>query len=135
MRWRLAGPLSEGKRSGQPDGGDPRARSTSRFSIGSLSRPALFDDVIRICLAKNPDDRWQTAADLLHQLKLLVRYGTLPVATSKGSRKREIVAWGAAALLLIALGSTLIPRFSFAARRNPNRVVFESKNKRCQRGL
>ena len=75
--------------------------------------PPLFDEVLRICLAKNPDDRWQTAADLLHELKLLVRYGTLTTAAPKQSRRREIAAWAAAAVLLAALASTflfLVPR-------------------------
>ena len=39
-------------------------------SLQKLS-PPRFDDVVRICLAKNPDERWQSAADLVHELRLL----------------------------------------------------------------
>ena len=31
--------------------------------------PPLVDDVVRRCLAKNPDDRWQSAADPAFALK------------------------------------------------------------------
>jgi serine/threonine protein kinase/Tol biopolymer transport system component len=86
--------------------------------------PPLFDDVIRICLAKNPDERWQTAADLLHELKLVVRYGTLPTVAPKVSRKREVVAWVITAILSIALASTAL----FLLLRHtpaPDRIAFE----------
>jgi serine/threonine protein kinase len=86
--------------------------------------PPLFDDVIRICLAKNPDERWQTAADLLHELKLVVRYGTLPTVAPKVSRKREVVPWAITAILSIALASTAL----FILLRHtpaPDRVAFE----------
>jgi eukaryotic-like serine/threonine-protein kinase len=70
--------------------------------------PPMFDDVIRICLAKNPDERWQTAADLLHELKLLVRYGRTPTVISKVPHKREVIAWVAAGILSIALASSVL---------------------------
>jgi serine/threonine protein kinase/Tol biopolymer transport system component len=31
--------------------------------------PALLDHIVRVCLAKDPDDRWQTARDLLRELQ------------------------------------------------------------------
>jgi eukaryotic-like serine/threonine-protein kinase len=34
--------------------------------------PALFDRTIRRCLAKQPDERWQTAADLAAELKYIL---------------------------------------------------------------
>ncbi len=86
--------------------------------------PPLFDEVIKICLAKNSDDRWQSAADLLHELKLLVRYGSLGTPTAKGTRKREVAAWAAAAVLLIVS----VSGFAFLARRDapePAKASFE----------
>jgi serine/threonine protein kinase len=62
--------------------------------------PPLFDELIRICLAKNPDDRWQSAADLMHELKLQRRFESPTPARVKRSGKREIAAWTAAALFL-----------------------------------
>jgi Tol biopolymer transport system component len=61
--------------------------------------PAMFDDVIRICLAKNPDERWQTAADLVQELKLLMRYGSLPVPVAKKSGTRERIVWAGTVVL------------------------------------
>jgi len=74
-------------------------------SIQSISPPAL-DEVARICLAKNPDDRWQSAADLLHALKLALKAG-LPssvtaAAEPKGGKVRERAAWAVAALFMLA---------------------------------
>jgi Tol biopolymer transport system component len=69
-------------------------------SASQAVTPAMFDDVIRICLAKNPDERWQTAADLVHELKLLVRYGSLPApVAAKGSGTRERIVWAGAVVL------------------------------------
>ena len=31
--------------------------------------PTAIDDIVRRCLAKNPDERWQTASDVIHELK------------------------------------------------------------------
>ena len=40
-------------------------------SIASLQplAPAALDRIVTICLAKDPDDRWQSARDLLHELR------------------------------------------------------------------
>ena len=37
-------------------------------SLQPLAPPAI-DAVVRRCLAKNPDERWQTASDLVRELK------------------------------------------------------------------
>ena len=54
--------------------------------------PPLFDDVTRICLAKNADDRWQSAADLVHELKLLLRDQSSPKTVATSTRKPPFVA-------------------------------------------
>jgi eukaryotic-like serine/threonine-protein kinase len=80
-------------------------------AIQPLTPPAL-EYIITSCLAKNPDDRIQTAHDVALQLKWVA---VNPAATSIASTKptdikpnhREGFAWllaGALALLLIALG-------------------------------
>ena len=68
--------------------------------------PPAFEQVVSGCLAKNPDDRYQTAHDIVLQLKWIAKSGSTSarVAEKKGSN-REVLAWviaGALALLLIA---------------------------------
>jgi serine/threonine protein kinase len=73
-------------------------------SIQPLSPPAL-DRLIRICLAKDPDDRWQTAHDVLLQLKWINEGGSLagvPAPVASRRRHREILSASLIALLVIA---------------------------------
>ncbi len=70
-----------------------------------LTPPAL-EHLITDCLAKNPDDRYQTAHDIGLQLKWIGQSGVpLPQSTEKEDNRRELRAWliaGGLALLLIA---------------------------------
>jgi eukaryotic-like serine/threonine-protein kinase len=69
-----------------------------------LSPPAL-DRVIRTCLAKDPDERWQTAHDVKLELKWVLEGGSQAgVAAPMAARRknRERAAWIAAALLAAA---------------------------------
>ena len=80
-------------------------------SVQPLVPPAL-DRVVKTCLAKDADDRWQTAHDLESELKWIAQVGSqagvaAPVAMKRKNRER--LAWGAfaaaafaAALLAIA---------------------------------
>jgi serine/threonine protein kinase len=73
-------------------------------SIQPLSPPAL-DRLIRICLAKDPDDRWQTAHDVLLQLKWISEGGSLagvPAPVASRRRHREILSTSLIALLVVA---------------------------------
>ena len=79
--------------------------------------PSALDDIVRGCLAKDPDERWQTAHDVKLQLESLrVRSASLKSVESSGparSNRREMIAWGVAAAALIAaaaLGLTRGPR-------------------------
>ena len=63
-----------------------------------------MDHVIATCLAKNPDDRWQTAHDLKLQLEWVQAVGSqsgvsLPIVKQK--RRMTALAWGLAAALAI----------------------------------
>ncbi|HEV8232422.1 MAG TPA: protein kinase, partial [Thermoanaerobaculia bacterium] len=68
--------------------------------------PPAFDRVVRTCLAKDPDDRWQTAHDVMLELKWVAEGGSaagLPAPVVALRRNRERIAWGVAtALALIA---------------------------------
>lgn len=76
-------------------------------AVQGMSPPAL-DHIIRKCLEKDPDDRWQSARDVAAELKWIAEGGSragIPAALSARRRTRESVAWGLAALLgLIAFG-------------------------------
>src|SRR6202158_1507560 len=67
--------------------------------------PLALDHAIRRCLAKDPEERWQTARDLGLELKWIAEAGleagvSAPVAAR--SRTRERLAWATAALLALA---------------------------------
>jgi eukaryotic-like serine/threonine-protein kinase len=68
--------------------------------------PPAFEHVVTTCLSKNPEDRYQTAHDIVLQLKWIAKNGPAAVrpAEKEGSY-RELLAWliaGGLALLLIA---------------------------------
>jgi Tol biopolymer transport system component len=77
-------------------------------SVQPLAPPAL-DRVVKTCLAKDPEDRWQTAHDLKAELKWIADVGSqagvaAPIASRRKNRER--VAWGiVAALSLVTLAS------------------------------
>ena len=73
--------------------------------------PPVLDHAIVCCLAKNPEERWQTARDFALELKWSAESGAQTVTfTSAGPRKtgRPWLAWSVAALLgIIALTTFL----------------------------
>jgi Tol biopolymer transport system component/predicted Ser/Thr protein kinase len=79
---------------------DPKPIGT----LAPLTPPAL-ERVIRTCLAKEPEERWQTAHDLKLQLQWIAEGGSqvgVPAPVAARRRTRERLAWGVAALLLAA---------------------------------
>ncbi len=77
-------------------------------NIKPMTPPAL-DHTIRRCLAKDPEERWQTARDLSLELKWITEPGAQTgISTPVGQRKisREWLAWSAAALLGVAAALT-----------------------------
>lgn len=69
--------------------------------------PPAVERIVITCLAKDPDERWQTARDLQRALAW-VRDGDLavraPDAAPTGVRRRRAVGWATAALLTFAAG-------------------------------
>jgi Tol biopolymer transport system component len=69
--------------------------------------PAALDRVVRACLAKDPEDRWQNAGDVGRQLRWLsdsssssAGAGAVPAARRGGLR--QTLPWATAALLAVA---------------------------------
>src|SRR5580765_6861682 len=65
--------------------------------------PAALDHVIRTCLAKDPEERFQSAHDLLLQLRFIAVDSSGPAAAAVAGRRgrpwaRAGVAWAVAAL-------------------------------------
>jgi len=62
--------------------------------------PAL-DRVVKRCLSKPPDDRWQCAHDLWAELQWIAEAGAAPQATATVVRKRQLFPWVLAASLAV----------------------------------
>src|SRR5271157_3788623 len=77
--------------------------------VRPMSPPAL-DRIVKVCLAKDPDERFQTVHDLKLQLKWIVEGGSqagVPAPLAAHRKSREQWAWALAALALlcaVALG-------------------------------
>ena len=79
---------------------DPPSISTFQ----PMAPPAL-ERVVRTCLVKDPDERWQSAGDIARELKWIAEGsgpGTAAVTADAGPRKRrERLAWAVAAIALL----------------------------------
>jgi eukaryotic-like serine/threonine-protein kinase len=74
---------------------------------GGAPPPAL-DHVVKKCLAKEPDARWQTACDLKDELQWIAGSGPEAVSAPAGSaRTARLRVWQAAALVSFALAVAL----------------------------
>ena len=72
--------------------------------------PDLLDHVVKTCLAKDPDERWQAASDAMLELKWVARVGSegnlVIAAATAPAGNRERIAWvGLAFVALIAVVS------------------------------
>ncbi len=79
-------------------------------TVQPMASPAL-DRVVRKCLAKNPDDRWQNAGDLLSELEWITESGSkagIPAPVAARRRNRERLAWLAAGLTAVLLLGSLV---------------------------
>ncbi len=67
-----------------------------------MSPPAL-DRVVKTCLAKDPEERWQSARDVAKELKWIAEgtAGAIPSAAAGGRKRREMLAWAIAALAVV----------------------------------
>ena len=82
---------------------EPTPISTSQPLV-----PLAFDRVVKTCLAKDPDDRWQTAHDVMLELKWVAEAGSqagVPTPVIAKRQTRERIAWlfGTLAVLCAAV--------------------------------
>jgi len=71
--------------------------------------PAALDHVVRVSLAKDPEERWQSARDVLAELKWTAESGSQVAASGSAAgravTRREWFGWTCAAVaMLVALG-------------------------------
>jgi len=82
------------------------AEPPTMSSVQPLSPPAL-EATVKSCLAKDPDERLQTAHDVKLQLKWIKESGSstaqLPAASSVARKSPDRVAWSVAGVLLLLL--------------------------------
>jgi Tol biopolymer transport system component len=74
------------------------------ISIAQPLTPPSLDRTIRKCLAKDPEDRWQTARDLQLELKWIAEAGSqagAPAVVVAGRKQRARSAWIAAAAFAV----------------------------------
>src|SRR5262249_25219006 len=88
--------------------------------IQPMTPPAL-DRVVKTCLEKDPDERWQTARDLMRELKWVAESGSEastagPVAG--GGRNLERLVWIAATAIPVLALIAALP-FAIAYLRRP----------------
>jgi eukaryotic-like serine/threonine-protein kinase len=100
--------------------------SSEPAAISTLApmTPPAFDRVVRTCLAKDPEDRWQTAHDIAVQLKWVVEGSQGGIVARPAAPRRWRLAWGAfavAAIAALVLG-VLVSR----QRREPPRLFRSS---------
>jgi Tol biopolymer transport system component len=90
-------------------------------SIKPLTPPVL-DRAIRRCLAKDPEERWQSSSDLASELKWIAEAGvesaTRGVAASRG-KLRLVAVWVAMTVATIALAITATYYATRAAPETP----------------
>ena len=82
-----------------------------------LTPPAL-DRTIRVCLAKDPEERWQSARDLLLELKWIASDGSRAGSRSEGipgGRTYNRLAW----TLVAALSLTVLALLTISRQRGP----------------
>jgi len=78
--------------------------------------PPALDRVVQACLAKDPDDRWQTAHDVMLELRFIAESSSaagVPVPVARRRAWRERSAWiiaAAAVVAAVVIGVTAMKR-------------------------
>ena len=97
--------------------------------------PPALDRLVQTCLAKDPDDRWQTAHDVMLELRFIAESGSaagVPAPVVRRRAWRERAAWAVAALAVAATIAGIALRrpapsadlVQFAIETPPNTSLF-----------
>jgi len=89
--------------------------------------PAAYQDIVRHCLEKDPENRFQSAKDLAFALQTVSGSSSVKIRGGFGPSRRPRVAWAIAAVLAVATVALLVSRLIPASISAPtyHRVTFE----------
>jgi Tol biopolymer transport system component/predicted Ser/Thr protein kinase len=91
--------------------------------------PPMLDRVVRKCLEKDPENRWQTARDLLTELQWIGEGGTqigVPAQVAAERRKpaRLVQVWGVLATVLLVAAAATLTYVYFRPVTQPDEIRF-----------
>jgi len=92
--------------------------------------PPLLDRIVRKCLEKDPENRWQTARDFLAQLKWVAEGVTPAVAVAPpasaqhGKPRRWIPVWAIVSTLLLLIAAAALSVLYFRPAKPGNEMRF-----------
>jgi len=87
--------------------------------------PIPLDRIVKTCLAKDAEDRWQTARDLLRELKWVAEAAPAPTADPVASHPRSSmrIAWVLGVAAVVTIGALAIPATLYFRSAAPERLV------------
>ena len=88
--------------------------------------PPMLERVVKKCLAKDPDDRWQTAADLKSELEWVLESGSnaaMPAPVVEHRRRNARLGWLVAGVLGALLAAAAFAVFRYWSGAAPAPVV------------
>jgi Tol biopolymer transport system component len=95
-------------------------KDPEKVSIAKPMSPPVLDRVVGKCLAKLPDERWQSASDLATQLKW-IGDGNLSLPMARTERGKVWLGWLVSALLLLLVAAGL---FWVSRSREPKNTTY-----------
>ena len=111
---RPAGGRSRARAQAERDGRDPGARAAADVDASSHWRRRASSTSCQRCLAKDPDERWQSAGDVMRELSWFAQTGdrtTEPVHAKSPSRWPERFAWMLALVSAAAIAAVVAMMF------------------------
>ncbi|MDA2935056.1 serine/threonine-protein kinase [Acidobacteria bacterium AH-259-D05] len=93
-------------------------------SLQEMTPPSL-DHVVKRCLTKEPENRWQTAYDVMKELQWVVEGGSqpgIPAPVVAQRKNRERLAWGLVSALAVGIIITLIAVWNLSSPPTPQSV-------------
>ena len=81
--------------------------------------PAALDHVVTTCLAKDPDERWQSSADIARELKWITQGGSGIVEAAPRLKRRSLWPMAIAGAVVAAIGAAAWPAWRPAAAVPP----------------